>query len=68
LLVWLRPQQLQVESIKCKTILDGSLDYKDAHHIESILELELDVNLAETLADIIIKNLRLILKIDSLHQ
>ncbi len=45
--------------------LDGLLNVKDAHQMDSILDLELDVKLRQTLNDVTIKNQFLILIIDS---
>jgi hypothetical protein len=48
--------------------LDGLLNVKDAHQMDSILDSELeDVKLSQTLDDVIIKNQFLILIIDSLY-
>jgi hypothetical protein len=47
--------------------LDGLRNDKDAHQMDSILVLELDVKLAQTLADVIIENQFLISTIDSSH-
>ncbi len=41
------------------------LNDEDAHHMDSILNLELDSNLAQTQADVIVKNQCLISKFDS---
>ena len=46
---------------------DGLCNYKDAHQMDSSLVSELDVKLAQTLADVIIKNQFLISTIDSSH-
>jgi hypothetical protein len=40
---------------------DGLCNDKDAHQMDSILDLELDVKLDQTLADVIIKNQFLVL-------
>ncbi len=45
--------------------LDGLLNVKDAHQMDSILDLELDVKLSQTLNDVTIENQFLILIIDS---
>jgi hypothetical protein len=41
--------------------LDGLLNVKDAHQMDSILDSELDVKLSQTLDDVIIENQFLIL-------
>jgi hypothetical protein len=46
---------------------DGLCNYEDAHQMDSILVSELDVKLAQTLADVIIKNQFLLSTINSLH-
>ncbi len=48
-------------------LLDGLLNVKDAHQMDSILDSGLEVKLSQTLADVIIENQFLILIIDSLH-
>jgi hypothetical protein len=45
--------------------LGGLLNVKDAHQMDSILDLELDVKLRQTLDDVTIENQFLILIIDS---
>jgi hypothetical protein len=52
------PQQLQVKSKVQKRILDGFSQ-------QGCLDSEVDANLAQTLADVTVKNQYLILKIDS---
>jgi hypothetical protein len=47
--------------------LDGLLNVKDAHQMDSILDSELDVKLRQTLDDVTIENQFLILIIDSLY-
>jgi hypothetical protein len=51
LLFWPWPKQE-----KSSLFLDGLLNFKDAHQMDSIFDLGLDVRLSQTLADIIIKN------------
>jgi hypothetical protein len=52
---------------KWSLFLDGLCNYKDAHQMDSVLVLELDVKLTQTLADVIIENQFLISTINSLH-
>jgi hypothetical protein len=52
---------------KVESFLDGLLNVKDAHQMDSVLDLGLDVKLTQTLADVIIKNQFLILIIDGSH-
>ena len=54
----------EVESI----FSDGLHNHdKDAHQMDSVLDLELDIKLAQKLADVIIENQFLILTTDSSH-
>jgi hypothetical protein len=54
---WLKQEKLSVFS-------NGLCKDEDAHQMDSVLDLELDVKLAQTLADIIIENQFLISTID----
>ncbi len=52
------------ETREVEFFFNGLCKDEDAHQMDSILDLELDVKLAQTLADIIIKNQFLISTID----
>ena len=52
---------------KLSLFLDGLLNVKDAHQMDSILDSELDVKLRQTLDGVIIENQFLISTIDTSH-